>query len=315
MKDQKQFELIERTNWGATVNIDEDNRVLKNVVILGSKSKNNRKYSGQALRSGVPIFEGIRAYLNHDKKAKVRKVEDLIGRFQNVRVEEERLIGDLHLIPDDGKAAKVINIAKTMPDIVGSSIHAFGKFRNERGTAIIEQFVKGSSIDVVTDPATTKGLFEEISEGEDQMELNDLTIAEIKESRKDLYDSIVKEGANTRDQEVADLKEEVKGLKTKVDEFEVKEAMAEKQETVTRLLEESKLPKEAKTEKFTELLMSLTESGEEFVTRVKELIADRQSVVGKKGVINNTEVHEDNEGDEKKIDDKVLADALNKRSR
>src|SRR5690606_38363497 len=76
---------------------------------LGNSSDGNY-YSKEALESSVPIFEGKKCYANHPSKIEdearpERDVKDIIGHFENIRVEEDSkdgramLKGDLIILP------------------------------------------------------------------------------------------------------------------------------------------------------------------------------------------------------------------------
>lgn len=82
---------------------------------------------------------------------------------------------------------------------------------------------------------------------------------------------------------IESLRSENSALKTRLDEKEVRERLVAKDELIDRLLRESDLPEEAKTEVFRDDMRRLTErkSGDQVVTveaQVRERIADRKKL-------------------------------------
>ena len=273
-------------------NIDKENKIIRDVVLLSRFSANNREYTNDCLNKSIPLFEGIKAFANHSKKGETgRDIRDLIGKYENIKIVDEKVKGDLSLV--DG-TDWLLSIAEKMPDLVGNSIHGQGRWHKSNGKEIIEGLVNLYSVDVVTNPATTVSLFEN-EEGkqnikEDKvMEWKDISISELQANRLDVYESIIAEGVSSRNDEVKTLKEENDSLKQKNDEYAVKESLIAKKVVVEKALSESKLPKEAKTDTFSGILMAVQEKkdGEKVITvdeQIKSLIEDRITLLNPKGV-------------------------------
>lgn len=142
---------------------DRARNVIRNVVLLGPRSRNNRRYTESAMRNAVRLFSGVKAYLDHpskeDDRNGRRSIRDLAGRFVNPRFEGGKVRADFEGLPNEnGKL--YMDIAERMPEIAGNSHNAFGKWRREGGTVVVEELTKVVSVDLVTEPATTNGLFE-----------------------------------------------------------------------------------------------------------------------------------------------------------
>ena len=283
---------------------DREANTISNVVLLGPVSKNNRRYTESAMRNALPMFEGVKAYLDHptkeDERNGRRSIKDLAGRFTGPRFEDGKVRATFEGLPNaNGKL--YMGIAEKMPDIAGNSHNAFGKFRRENGgTIVVEELTKVVSVDLVTEPATTNGLFENKNVNkEPEMEWSDIVLEDLKIKRKDVCDALVAEGAASRETEVADLKKELKEATAKVDEAEAKEALQVKKEKVGEMLTESKLPKEVITETFKESLQT-AESDEQ----MKALIDDRIELVKKTtgGIRNMGEGAGDGTGESGKFD-------------
>lgn len=304
MKETKLFILTESVL--AESQIDKENRIIHNVIILSKNSvdasgKIRRTYTDDCLDRSVAIFEGAPAYIDHpdDNQARQgRSVRDQYGFYRGVQHIGEKVIAKDLVLYDNPDAALVMSIAEKNPKSAGNSIHAAGKVRAEKGTEIVEEILPRtrwghrSSVDLVDDPATTRGIFESREKGVTQMEWNEITVAQIQENRKDLYESIMMIGVSSRDGEVKILKEQLQTANKEVDDFKVKEALTVKKDLVERLLSESKLPAEAITDAFRGTLMNVQErkEGDKTITAeegMKTLIEDRNTLINPGGVHGN----------------------------
>lgn len=270
--------------------------LVRDVVLLGQKSLNSREYTPEAMSNGFGLYEGVQCFLNHGGSGESggRKVQDLAGRFKNVRYEESKLQirGDIELLKGTEAGDTFLAIAKQMPDVAGLSHNAQGKMRHDKGIDYVDEITKVFSVDLVTEPATTNGLHEEI-EKEVPMDWSKLTLEEIKTHRHDLYEALIAQGAKSRDDEVKKLKEEKAAVEKEADELKVKEALRQKETRVGELLVESKLPETAITETFKGQLLEAKDEA-----AMKALIEDRKELV-----MNATGGVKDMGGGVKKIDE------------
>lgn len=243
------------------VEIDHDNLILKNVVVLGPVSTNRRKYSVETQQKALPLFEGIRAYVNHPKMNEMnepRDMRDLVGEHKNIRMVGDRTVSDLHLLDNATVRDVVLPVAESKPHLVGNSIVARGKMVKEKdGTDNVEEILAVRSVDIVTEPATTKSLFAEgrqlLSTEEDEMELKSLTLETLKKERPDLFEAVSAaltaelEAKTTREAEAKALKDEVTALKAKAAEQEA--GILERDKKIaTHELEKAKAQKDALVE-------------------------------------------------------------------
>jgi len=202
-------DLAEAINGGA---IDKENGIIKNVVLLtGEKvSRNKTLYTKKAMEEAVGRYEGAKMYIDHPKNDEgvVRSVRDLGGSYKNVRLEEGKLRGDLHLLPSDNIKNLVIPIAEAKPQGVGLSIRDRGKGRDENGVFLVESFAPKSvySIDLVTEASVNENLFESIEGGED-MKIEEITLDDLQKGNPTLVEAIRKE---TRDALMKELEEKIK---------------------------------------------------------------------------------------------------------
>ena len=243
----------------AEAKIDKKNLVIKDTVILGPISLNGRIYPATTQEKAKPLFEGAKAYLNHPKIgdiADARQVQDLIGEHKNIRTVGEKTVSDLYLVDTPLVREWVIPIAESKPHLFGNSIVARGKMiKDKSGKVVVEEILAVRSVDVVAEPATTKGLFESknFAKMEDDMDLKEITLEMLKEHRSDLIDTIL--ASAKEKQEVEDLKKQLANLTTenkakdtKIAEFEIKEAKTQKFALISALVREAKLPDKVKYE-------------------------------------------------------------------
>lgn len=190
--------LIESVEAGLMESqFDNDNLTLRNVCLLGPTSRNGRRYPHEVIRESLAMFLGCKAYLNHpsmtdSRSNRCRDVRDLIGKYENPRIEEGKLRADLRILPHFREM--IHSLATQMPDAVGLSINARGRTCMREGVEIIERIIEVRSVDLVTDPAATDGLFESMEKPNDtevkHLDWKKLNIEEIKQHRPDLLESV-----------------------------------------------------------------------------------------------------------------------------
>ncbi len=143
--------------------VDKVNGVIRGVKILGRDSANGRRYTDAAIRKAAPLYEGKGVFTDHPARSSPnaeRALRDRIGWLENVSVKNDGLYGDLHILKSHPLADTVFESAETNPSLLGLSHNARAKTRRDNGIEVVEEIGSVRSVDLVTDPATTKGLFE-----------------------------------------------------------------------------------------------------------------------------------------------------------
>jgi hypothetical protein len=143
--------------------VDREAGEIRNVKFLGSKSKNRREYTTDALRGAVPLYEGTKIYLNHpsDKEFTLdRKFEDWVGVAKDAHLRSDGIYGTLRLRKNCEHYEGILEAAEQFPGSFGMSHVADGESRLIDGIEIIERITTVFSVDLVCEPATTAGLFE-----------------------------------------------------------------------------------------------------------------------------------------------------------
>jgi hypothetical protein len=278
-----------------------EGNVIHNVALLGPKSLNGRVYTDQAMRDAVALYNGVPIYADHPGFRDLsgtgnRKFMDLAGKIANTRKVGNRVRGDVVLISDSDEGERLKAVAMEMPNMVGFSHRADGEITiAEDGTQVVERLTNVEALEIVTEPATVKGLFESISNGDEpqkpegtgDMEIKDLTLDMLKAQRPDLLAGITEsvtasvkeslkddEATSKLTAQVATLEGEKTALQKTVDESAVADALRIHKEMVTAKLGEAKLPEKAVSDQFR---TTLDEAKDE--AAVDALIADRKALV------------------------------------
>lgn len=142
--------------------IDEEAGVIRGVRILNLNSRNGRRYSPDAARAAVPLYEGARVYLDHVKpnSGTQRKTHERWGKLVNVSVAGDGgLVGDLEYLKTHPETEQILESIRRFRD-TGLSHDAAGRTTEEYGETVVTEIVKLHSVDLVQEPATTKHLFE-----------------------------------------------------------------------------------------------------------------------------------------------------------
>jgi hypothetical protein len=141
--------------------VDRAAGVIRGVKIIGRISANGREYTREALSKARGLYEGIKVNCDHPTRHnEARGVGDRFGRLVNVREKDGSLYGDLEYLKSHPMAERVAEAAETMPDAFGLSHNAEGRTVMRNGKTIVEEITRVRSVDLVSDPATTSGLFE-----------------------------------------------------------------------------------------------------------------------------------------------------------
>jgi hypothetical protein len=160
--------------------VDENEGVIRGVALLGSVSKNKRRYSPKAMQDAARLYEGLRVNLDHRQRnapAGERGFMEGVGLIRNARVTDDgsKVRGDLHYLKSHQASALIVESAKRFPAAFGFSHDAEGDTRADRDGVLVESLEKVHSLDIVGRPATNAGLFE--SEDDDMSKAKTRTIS------------------------------------------------------------------------------------------------------------------------------------------
>lgn len=145
--------------------------VIEGVKILGTVSKNGRRYPEATIRAAAHKYEGAKVNVDHPlgSPLKARSYTERLGELKNVEIRQDGLYCDLHYNPKHAIAEQLAWDAEHSPGNVGLSHNILARTKFENGETIIEDIARVVSVDLVADPAATRGLFENKNEGGSDM--------------------------------------------------------------------------------------------------------------------------------------------------
>ena len=214
-----------------TLRVDRASGVIRGVKLLGLRSKNGRRYAENALAEAVGLYEGAKVNINHPKGHPLspRDYQDRLGVIRGVAFRPQHgLFGDLHFNPKHVLSEQLMWDAEHAPQNVGLSHNVLARTTRQGDETLVEAITKVQSIDLVADPATTRGLFEH--ERPDPT-WDELTIDQLELHRPDLLREL-------RESHAAQLRQ----LQSQVEEATAREAASARRERIVELLQEHHLP-------------------------------------------------------------------------
>ena len=135
--------------------VDQSRRIVHNIAWTGRDSKNGYRYSEQALRQAVSLYENKPVFLDHAaniSRPHERSTRDLAGSIVNPRYEEGRIRSDIQLL-DTEAGRTFLALAESKSPAVGMSHVVLAERSGDR--SVVEVIHDVVSIDAVVFPATT----------------------------------------------------------------------------------------------------------------------------------------------------------------
>ena len=214
--------------------IDREKGIIRGVKLLGLRSKNKRNYDTPGVRKNAgKVLEGARIYIDHPPTATTpRSYRDKIAVVEG-DVEYRAgsgHFGTIRFNPKHPVAEQFVWDVMHAPKSFGMSINASVKMgsTDSSGDIAVESIDTVRSIDIVTTPATTEGLFE--SEQIEEEEIMDLQT--LREKHPELVKQLVQESTTDATEQAAltAAKQEAADLKARLEAMESERA-AEKLKT------------------------------------------------------------------------------------
>jgi hypothetical protein len=245
---------------GVTLRIDRDVGLLRGVKLLGLASKNGREYPETALARAARLYEGAKVNVNHPKGHPLapRDYQDRLGTIRNVAARPgEGLFGDLQFNPKHALAEQLLWDAEHAPENVGFShnVQARTGRRGDRGEiTVVEEILAVQSVDLVADPATTRGLFESatLNDQADERQgdretgrLGDMSGTSVSESAPlpvSLSPSLPISASPPLEVLCREQASEIQRLREEINQLQAAQAIAEKRAAIAALLVEHGLP-------------------------------------------------------------------------
>ena len=232
--------------------VDLENKTVRQTIIRAGKSKNNRMYSEEVLRTASPLFEAAKAFADHPSKSEVkdrpeRSIRAISGWFSDVAFEEGALVATRHFTnnesgKDSWALVEQIVTGKAPATLMGASINAVGRGRMEKVNGedilVVESIEGVVSCDDVSQPAAAGGWQRLVASdnGDLTSELLKLSsFEEWQESQPDYVERLKKEWKTVRLEDVTkqSLAEADQKVKTANDQATVAhQALNEAQTTI-----------------------------------------------------------------------------------
>lgn len=270
-------------NRGVQLRVDRLKGIIPGVKLLGTVSRKGRVYPKEVIEKALPLYEGMRVNVDHVDPGQRRSLRDRIGLVKNVTLKEDGLFGDFHFNPEHALANQIAWDAENAPQNLGFSHDSRGGSRNVGGKVVVESIDKVLSVDLVANPATTTGLFEDETESEsnyqlhpqtqesEEMELKDLTLDQLKSGRPDLVTSL---------QESLEKGDELKTLQEELKTLKAEKAARLLQESIAADLKAAGLDPANKTQCSQVFMEDLAATAD--TAKRKAKIDDRKALVGAK---------------------------------
>jgi hypothetical protein len=151
-------ERVDRPLAGCRV--DRENGIIRGAKLCGLTSANGRSYPAEVFRRGVAKYEGVHVYANHTRGE--RSIGDKLGWITNARIGPDGVPrGDLNLLTTHPDYPAIVEAAQRNPSLYGLSHVADCRVgRGTNGREQVESIESVVSVDLVAEPATTRGIFE-----------------------------------------------------------------------------------------------------------------------------------------------------------
>ncbi len=160
------FHLLEYTRADSAVSINREAGIIHRVKVLGEASRNpppdDNLYPVETRKRAIRVLEGARVCIDHPPREgnTTRPYGDGNGVLRNVTEGGDGLYADFHFNPKHHLAEQICWDAENCPQHLGFSINGEGKKGRKDGRSLVEEITHIHSVDLVSKPATTKGLLE-----------------------------------------------------------------------------------------------------------------------------------------------------------
>ncbi len=242
--------LREYCDWrGGAARVDAGRGVIEGVKILGLESRNGRSYAADALRGATALYEGAKVNVNHPKGNpwEPRDYRDRLGVIRNVQWRPDQgLFGDLHFNPKHALAEQLSWDAHHAPENVGFSHNVQARTGRRGEKTVVEEIVRVQSVDLVADPATTRGLFESCEGESEKADSETLT-----------SDEPLGEGGSGQlpGSEVRAADFELAALREELERLRQRDARVERERLIEQALSEHGLPRLGGEEERTRVIL------------------------------------------------------------
>jgi hypothetical protein len=154
--------LLERLGADQATVVDRAAKVVRNVKVCGLVSDNGREYPAGTLTRSLALYENTTVYTDHPPRpGQARGTREAFGVLRNFRfVAADGTRADLHYLPKHALTEDVLDDVERRLGIFGLSHNVDARVERRNGVDVVTEIVKVRSVDLVTDPATNKNLWE-----------------------------------------------------------------------------------------------------------------------------------------------------------
>ncbi len=231
---------------GVSMRPDGSSGVLRGVKILGLESRNGRSYLPEALSQAAALYEDAKVNVNHPRGSLTapRDYRDRIGAIRNVTAKPEGLFADFHFNPKHPLAEQLLWDAEHAPENVGFSHNVEARTARRGDRVVVEAITRVQSVDLVADPATTRGLFEATRDAASGRPWAS-TLQTLKREHPELVEALL-----------AEQSAEVDRMQSEISRLQAMETAQQKQHLVRQLLREYRLPEPETTDPHAQAITS-----------------------------------------------------------
>jgi len=254
--------------------VDRENGIIRGVRLLGEKAESKgRTYDLAGMRRAVPLYEGRPVNIDHGKAP--RDLKSRFGRIENAKFDEAQraIVGDIRYNRKHALAEQIAEAADKLPDTLGMSHMAEGKVTRSAGREIVTDILEVRSVDLVSDPATNKSLYE--SESPTEPGAKKMNLAEARIENPALVEALTKEikAELSETSEVETLKTKLAEATSALDTANAKAAKAERASLVESKIAAAKLPAYLVTDLFRASLVEAKDAA-----AIDALVEDRKAI-------------------------------------
>ncbi len=142
-------------DWHTRTQIDRDERLVRNVALTGTSSKNGYSYQESALREAVTLYADKPVFLDHAadrRQPQLRSARDLVGTIVSPRFDDGRIRGDIRVLDTDSGRTFLALCAAQAPGVGMSHVVLAERASDDGDVSRIHDVI---SVDAVVFPATT----------------------------------------------------------------------------------------------------------------------------------------------------------------
>jgi hypothetical protein len=165
--------------------------IVRDVLLCGPASANGNDYLRECFPPDVKLYENRPIFIDHGQKGGSRGYRDKLAWVENERrrASDGMPVGDLGVNPKHAEAESFLWAAEHKPDFCGMSHVADAELRHGTdGRKKVFRIECIESVDVVIDPATTKGLTAESRSSRVKTTINVGQILRLKRLAEDFCD-------------------------------------------------------------------------------------------------------------------------------